>query len=60
MDSTDHETAWERLHPPEMTVREYPSPGGIANDQDVHGSTQGLLRGTRPQRGLTTSTSVVH
>eukprot|EP00965_Chrysotila_dentata_P079619 2625630-Pleurochrysis_carterae.AAC.1 len=27
MDSTDYETAWERLHPPAMTVREYPSPG---------------------------------
>eukprot|EP00965_Chrysotila_dentata_P142150 4699879-Pleurochrysis_carterae.AAC.1 len=28
MDSTDHETAWERLHPPAMTVSEYSSPGG--------------------------------
>eukprot|EP00965_Chrysotila_dentata_P017878 594598-Pleurochrysis_carterae.AAC.1 len=25
---TDYETAWERLHPPAMTVEEHPSPGG--------------------------------
>eukprot|EP00965_Chrysotila_dentata_P164189 5421527-Pleurochrysis_carterae.AAC.1 len=28
MDSTDYKTAWERLHPPEMTIEEHPSPSG--------------------------------
>eukprot|EP00965_Chrysotila_dentata_P017409 578349-Pleurochrysis_carterae.AAC.1 len=27
-DSTDYETAWERLHPPAMTIEEHPSPAG--------------------------------